>query len=95
MTLQQQIRSNRFRSVIVVLGFALLLVLLAGLIGLALDLSAEWRATEELAFRAGVRNLTQESYPVLGGNASPSNSGYPNTYEVLGRSFFFNATLRY
>ena len=39
MTLQQQIRSNRFRSVIVVLGFALLLVLLAGLIGLALDLS--------------------------------------------------------
>jgi len=38
-TLQQQIRSNRFRSGIVVLGFALLLVVLAGLIGLVLDLS--------------------------------------------------------
>lgn len=39
MTLQEQIRSNRFRSAIVVAGFALLLVVLAGLIGLALDLS--------------------------------------------------------
>lgn len=39
MTLQQQIRSNRFRSGIVVLGFALLLLVIAGLIGLVLDLS--------------------------------------------------------
>jgi heat shock protein HtpX len=38
-TLQQQIRGNRFRSLIVVAGFALLLVALAGLIGLAFDLS--------------------------------------------------------
>ena len=39
MTLQQQIRSNRFRSGIVVLGFVLLLLVLAGLVGLALDYS--------------------------------------------------------
>ena len=39
MTLQQQIRGNRLRSSIVVLGFVLLLVVLAGLIGLALDVS--------------------------------------------------------
>lgn len=39
MTLQQQIRSNRFRSGIVVLGFMLLLLVLAGLVGLALDYS--------------------------------------------------------
>jgi len=38
-TLQEQIRANRLRSTIVVLGFALLLLLLAGLVGLALDLS--------------------------------------------------------
>jgi heat shock protein HtpX len=38
-TLQQQIRANRLRSTIVILGFVLLLVLLAGLIGLVLDLS--------------------------------------------------------
>jgi len=38
-TLQQQIRSNRFRSGIVVVGFALLLLVIAGLIGLVLDLS--------------------------------------------------------
>jgi heat shock protein HtpX len=38
-TLQQQIRGNRLRSSIVVLGFVLLLVVLAGLVGLALDVS--------------------------------------------------------
>jgi len=38
-TLQQQIRRNRLRSSIVVIGFVFLLVLLAGLIGLALDVS--------------------------------------------------------
>lgn len=60
-----------------------------------INLSVDWEATENVAFTAGVRNLTQESYPVLGGNASPSNSGYPNTYDVLGRVFFANFTLRY
>ncbi|MDH4104123.1 MAG: M48 family metalloprotease [Thermoleophilia bacterium] len=39
MTLQEQIRSNRFRSGIVVFGFALLLLVIAGLIGVVLDLS--------------------------------------------------------
>ena len=39
MTLQQQIRSNRFRSLIVVFGFVLLLLVLGGLVGLAFDLS--------------------------------------------------------
>ena len=39
MTLQQQIRGNRFRSSIVVVGFVLLLVLLASLVGLVLDVS--------------------------------------------------------
>ena len=39
MTLQQQIRRNRLRSSIVVLGFFLLLVVPAGLVGLALDVS--------------------------------------------------------
>lgn len=39
MTLQQQIRGNRLRSSIVVLGFVVLLVVLAGLVGLVLDVS--------------------------------------------------------
>jgi len=39
LTLQEQIRSNRLRSGIVVFGFVLLLAVLAGLIGLALDVS--------------------------------------------------------
>ncbi|ADG11729.1 TonB-dependent receptor [Caulobacter segnis ATCC 21756] len=60
-----------------------------------IDLSGDWNVTDSLAFTAGVRNLTQEAYPILGGNASPSNSGYPATYDVLGRTFFLNARLRY
>ncbi|WP_334164641.1 TonB-dependent receptor, partial [Phenylobacterium sp.] len=59
------------------------------------DLSADWRATENIEFTVGVRNLTQEAYPILGGNASPSNSGYPNTYDVLGRVFFANVGFRF
>lgn len=39
MTLQEQIRSNRFRSAIVVFGFVVLLLLLAGLVGAVLDVS--------------------------------------------------------
>ncbi len=39
MTLQQQIRGNRLRSTIVVFGFVLLLLVLAGLLGLVLDIS--------------------------------------------------------
>lgn len=39
MTLQQQIRSNRIRSLIVVFGFVLLLVVLGGIVGLAFDYS--------------------------------------------------------
>ncbi|MDI1366135.1 MAG: TonB-dependent receptor, partial [bacterium] len=60
-----------------------------------IDLSGDWEVTDNLAFTAGIRNLTQEAYPILGGNASPSNSGYPATYDVLGRTFFLNARLRY
>jgi heat shock protein HtpX len=39
MTLQEQIRSNRLRSSIVVFGFLLLLLVVAGLIGAAFDVS--------------------------------------------------------
>jgi heat shock protein HtpX len=38
-TLQEQIRSNRFRSGIIIAGFALLLLVVAGLVGFALDVS--------------------------------------------------------
>jgi heat shock protein HtpX len=38
-TLQEQIRSNRLRSVLVVFGFVVLLVVLAGIVGFALDVS--------------------------------------------------------
>ena len=39
MTLQEQIRANRLRSTIVLFGFVLLLLVLAGLVGVAFDLS--------------------------------------------------------
>jgi outer membrane receptor protein involved in Fe transport len=59
------------------------------------DLSGDWDVSDNVAFTAGVRNLTQEAYPILGGNASPSNSGYPAVYDVMGRTYFINARLRY
>jgi outer membrane receptor protein involved in Fe transport len=59
------------------------------------DVSGDWDVTDNLGFTAGVKNLTQEQYPILGGNASPSNSGYPAAYDVLGRTYFINARLRY
>ena len=39
MTLQEQIRANRLRSFIVVFGFVVLLLVLGGIVGLALDIS--------------------------------------------------------
>ena len=39
MTLQQQIRANRLRSTVVVFGFVVLLLVLAGIVGLVLDIS--------------------------------------------------------
>ena len=39
MTLQQQIRANRLKSTLVVFGFVLLLLVVAGLIGFAFDIS--------------------------------------------------------
>lgn len=59
------------------------------------DVSGDWDVTDNLGFTAGIKNLTQEQYPILGGNASPSNSGYPAAYDVLGRTYFINARLRY
>lgn len=59
------------------------------------DVSGDWEVSDNVGFTAGVKNLTQEQYPILGGNASPSNSGYPAAYDVLGRTYFINARLRY
>ena len=39
MTLQQQIRANRAKSLVVIFGFVLLLGILAGIVGFALDIS--------------------------------------------------------
>ncbi|WP_269716551.1 TonB-dependent receptor plug domain-containing protein [Caulobacter sp. NIBR2454] len=60
-----------------------------------IDLSADWKVSDNVALTGGVRNITQEKYPILGANASPSNSGYPAVYDVLGRMFFINASLKY
>jgi outer membrane receptor protein involved in Fe transport len=59
------------------------------------DASVDFALGDHAAFTVGARNLTQEKYPILGANASPSNQGYPRTYDVLGRVFFANVSLRY
>lgn len=61
MTLQDQIRSNRLRSAIVVFGFVLLLVLLAGLVGAVLDVSLGIAALAVAAVYALVAILRSRS----------------------------------
>ena len=62
-TLQQQIRSNRFRSGIVVVGFVLLLLVIAGLIGLVLDVSL---GVVALGDRCGLRGVRARPLPKHG-----------------------------
>jgi iron complex outermembrane recepter protein len=50
---------------------------------------------DNINLSVGVRNLTHESYPIMGANASSSNNGYPATYDVLGRTFWANVGLKF
>lgn len=50
---------------------------------------------DNVKLSVGVRNLTHESYPIMGANASSSNNGYPATYDVLGRTFWANIGLKF
>ncbi|MFW2831334.1 TonB-dependent receptor domain-containing protein [Sphingomonas sp. ID0503] len=63
------------------------------------DLAASFEANDNFTLSGGMNNVFDKKPPLMasaqnGGNGEQSNT-YPNVYDVLGRSFFVNATLRF
>jgi len=64
-----------------------------------IDLTAQFEPTENFTLNAGVSNLFDKKPPLAastqnGGNGEQSNT-FPTLYDVLGRSFFMSAKVRY
>ncbi len=59
-----------------------------------LDLAANWRATENLTFRAGINNVLDEAPPFVpqGVTARENGNTYPGTYDPLGSYWFLSVT---
>jgi iron complex outermembrane receptor protein len=58
-----------------------------------LDFMTQYNATESLTFRAGVDNLTDQSVRAYTPNVQSTTD--PSVYDVLGRKWFVNATMRF
>ncbi|MGE0044333.1 MAG: TonB-dependent receptor [Hyphomonadaceae bacterium] len=60
------------------------------------DLSGTWDIWENVTFRAGVNNITDEDPPLTGATNCPSGpcngNTWPGVYDALGRYFFFGVT---
>ncbi len=63
------------------------------------DLSGSYDLTDSIVLHAGVQNLFDKDPPVVGndygGTTENSGNTFPQTYDVLGRSFFVSATARF
>jgi iron complex outermembrane recepter protein len=59
------------------------------------DLSGSFSAGEHVTLTAGVDNLLNKGAPLLGSAASLNANTYPDTYDVLGRKFFFGANIKF
>ncbi len=61
------------------------------------DLSVFWNATEKAQLRLGINNLFDQSPPIAGSAAGPSDNGngntFPGMYDALGRYWFVAATM--
>ena len=60
-----------------------------------LDLSGRYQVLENVSFRAGVNNVTDEDPPLSSvvGTAPGNGNTYPQVYDALGRYIFFGATV--
>ena len=58
------------------------------------DLSVDLKVNENLDFSMGVNNITNRQPVQLGSNQSGANT-YPQTFDVLGRDFFFSGTIHF
>jgi outer membrane receptor protein involved in Fe transport len=58
------------------------------------DLSFGYDLSETVTLAAGVRNLFDEDFTLLGDNQEQANT-YPGTYDVLGRDYFVSVGLKF
>jgi iron complex outermembrane recepter protein len=56
------------------------------------DLNLGWNITDEYRITAGISNLFNVDPPVVGGTLGQTQ---PNTYDIIGRSFFIAASARF
>jgi iron complex outermembrane receptor protein len=63
------------------------------------DLSADWNVREGIDLRAGVENIFDIEPPVVSLSQCPTgpcnNNSWPGVYDVLGRTLFVAATIKY
>jgi len=57
------------------------------------DVSARWNVNDNVEIFGGVRNLGDKKPPVF--DNAPDGNTDPNTYDILGRSYFVGAKLRF
>ncbi|KQN00761.1 TonB-dependent receptor [Sphingobium sp. Leaf26] len=58
------------------------------------DLALQVQPTERFGWSIGMNNVFDKTPPVLGDNQQQANS-YPSTYDVYGRAFFVNASVKF
>ena len=52
------------------------------------------QATETFGWSLGMNNMFNKKPPIMGDNQQQSNT-YPSTYDVYGRAFFVNASVKF
>ncbi|PHQ62899.1 MAG: TonB-dependent receptor [Sphingobium sp.] len=58
------------------------------------DLALQVQPTEHFGWSIGMNNLFDKKPPIMGDNQQQSNT-YPSTYDVYGRAFFVNASVKF
>lgn len=58
------------------------------------DLFAQWNATEQLVFSAGVNNLLDNDPPISDFRFTANGNTFPSTFDSLGRYIFVGAKIR-
>ncbi|KMS58146.1 TonB-dependent receptor [Sphingobium cupriresistens] len=58
------------------------------------DLGAQIEVTKNFGWTIGMNNIFNKKPPILGDNQEQSNT-YPSTYDVYGRAFFVNASVKF
>lgn len=58
------------------------------------DLGLQVQATETFGWSLGMNNMFNKKPPIMGDNQQQSNT-YPSTYDVYGRAFFVNASVKF